>query len=176
METLIILAHPNLANSRINKMLIQSIENESNVKVRNLYQLYPDFKINAAEELKFLRACDKIIYQFPLYLYGSPALLKEYQDVIWTAASTGDNVVADLEIFAHKPFMIVASAGGPKESYQKDGRYRKSIDDIFLPFYLSAEYVKMEPKPSFCVYGAHHVSDEEINLAIQDYKNAINNL
>lgn len=176
MKTLIILAHPNLANSRINKVLVQSIENEPSITVRDLYQLYPDFKIDTQKELEFLKTHDKLIYQFPLYNYGSPALLKEYQDAIFIAASSSDIATISLEIFANKVFGIFTSAGGPKEAYKTEGRYKKDIDDILVPFYLGAEYVKMKHKPAFCTYNVSQITDEEIKLATQDYKNAIKNL
>jgi putative NADPH-quinone reductase len=46
MKTLVILAHPNLASSRINKAWAERVKKEENVYVHDLYANYPDFKIN----------------------------------------------------------------------------------------------------------------------------------
>ena len=49
-----------------------------------MYDLYPDFKIDVAEEQKHLAAADRIILQFPFYWYSTPALLKQWQDDVLT--------------------------------------------------------------------------------------------
>ena len=51
MKTLVIIAHPDIENSRGNKALRDAIAQEPDVTVRELYKLYPDFNIDAAREL-----------------------------------------------------------------------------------------------------------------------------
>jgi glutathione-regulated potassium-efflux system ancillary protein KefG len=50
----------------------------------DLYETYPDFAIDIeAEQEKLLTAHDVIALQFPLYWYSTPALLKEWLDLVW---------------------------------------------------------------------------------------------
>ena len=40
------LVHPNSGESRVNKALIKAVENLENVTVYNLYEKYPNYKID----------------------------------------------------------------------------------------------------------------------------------
>ena len=44
-RVLINLVHPNIGESRVNKLLTQTAQKEENVTINNLYAEYPDFKI-----------------------------------------------------------------------------------------------------------------------------------
>jgi len=82
-KILVNVAHPSLENdSRINKKLVEFIQNEQNITINNLYKKYPDFKIDIKKEQDLLLANDVIIFQFPMYRFSSPALLKEYLDLV----------------------------------------------------------------------------------------------
>ncbi|WP_201331020.1 NAD(P)H-dependent oxidoreductase, partial [Lactobacillus nasalidis] len=56
MKTLIIFAHPHSRASKVNRPLLKAAEDLDNVTVRDLYQLYPDFKIDVAAEQAALEA------------------------------------------------------------------------------------------------------------------------
>ena len=79
-RVLINLVHPNIGESRVNKLLTQTAQKEENVTINNLYAEYPDFKIDVQKEQELLLENDVIIFQFPLYWLSSPALLKEWFD------------------------------------------------------------------------------------------------
>ncbi|MCH5337102.1 MAG: NAD(P)H-dependent oxidoreductase, partial [Campylobacter sp.] len=83
MKTLIILAHPDIKNSRINKAL-KTVALESGVSISELYEKYPNFNIDIKKEQELLVAHDRIILQFPCFWYSSPPLLKKYFDDIFT--------------------------------------------------------------------------------------------
>lgn len=48
MKTTVLLFHPNLVTSRVNRALVAELS--SDIEVRDLYQPYPDFKIDVAAE------------------------------------------------------------------------------------------------------------------------------
>ncbi|MCV5747032.1 NAD(P)H-dependent oxidoreductase, partial [Escherichia coli] len=48
----------------------------------DLYGEYPRFNINIDREQQRLREHDVVIFQFPLYWYSTPAILKEWQDLV----------------------------------------------------------------------------------------------
>lgn len=76
MKTTIFTFHPNLTNtSRINATLANAAQ-QAGYEVRDMYQLYPDFKIDVAKEQAILAQTDRIVLQFPIYWYQTPALLK----------------------------------------------------------------------------------------------------
>lgn len=63
--TLVIVAHPDLEHSRINRRLAEELVRRGNVTVHRLYEAYPDEKIDIASEQALLLAHDRIVLQFP---------------------------------------------------------------------------------------------------------------
>jgi putative NADPH-quinone reductase len=55
---------------------------QNNVTIHQLYAAYPDFRIDVKREQELLSLHDRMILQFPLYWYSTPALLKQWFDVV----------------------------------------------------------------------------------------------
>ena len=81
-RTLVIVAHPNLTNSRANATRLAEIEDLGNVTVHDLYQTYPDFDIDVAREQQLLREHDTVVLQFPLYWYNVTPVVKAWFDAV----------------------------------------------------------------------------------------------
>ena len=67
MKTLIVVAHPNLAESRINRAWIEAMRTLPEVTVHLLYKEYPDHKINISREQALLDSHERIILQYPSF-------------------------------------------------------------------------------------------------------------
>jgi len=81
MKTLIILAHPDMENSRINKRWKEELgKYPDKITIHELYKEYPDWNINIEKEQELLSKHDNIIFEFPLYWYSSPPILKKWFD------------------------------------------------------------------------------------------------
>ena len=52
------------------------------VRLHDLYEAYPDFLIDVEAEQALLLEHDVIVFQHPVYWYSSPAILKEWQDLV----------------------------------------------------------------------------------------------
>lgn len=52
MKTLVLLFHPNINQSRVNKAFIQKLEeqNDANITIRDEYAIYPDGRIDVNAE------------------------------------------------------------------------------------------------------------------------------
>ncbi|OPH53348.1 hypothetical protein BC351_05585 [Paenibacillus ferrarius] len=81
MKILVVLAHPNLAESRVNRRLAHEMEQQENVTVHRLYDVYSDEQINVAAEQQLWEAHDRIILQFPFYWISPP---RHMQHMRWT--------------------------------------------------------------------------------------------
>ena len=79
---LILFAHPALERSRVNRRLLTAVDGLVGVTVRDLYEVYPDYEIDVAAEQALCEQHDLIVFQHPLYWYSTPALLKEWQDLV----------------------------------------------------------------------------------------------
>jgi len=115
---LVLFAHPAFHRSRINRRLIASIRDLENVTINDLYEEYPDFYINVKREQQLLIEHDIIIFQHPFYWYSSPAILKQWEDLVLEfgfAYGPGGTKLQE------KLVLSAITAGGPLSAYQRDG-------------------------------------------------------
>jgi putative NADPH-quinone reductase len=76
-KTLIILAHPNSNASVVNKRWLEELNKyPEKYVIHDLYKAYPDEKTNIEAEQKRIEHYGKIVFQFPIYWFSSPPLLK----------------------------------------------------------------------------------------------------
>ncbi|MFP3600107.1 NAD(P)H-dependent oxidoreductase, partial [Chryseobacterium sp. SIMBA_029] len=79
MKTLVIVTHPDIEKSIINKRWIEELAKyPEKYTVHQLYKVYPDGKINVAREQELMESYDKIVFQFPFYWFSSPPMLKQW--------------------------------------------------------------------------------------------------
>ncbi|OKP96405.1 NAD(P)H-dependent oxidoreductase [Paenibacillus sp. P46E] len=164
--TLVIVAHPHLETSRINKRLAAEIDGIGNVTVHRLYESYPDEKIDIAHEQALLTAHERIVLQFPFFWYSSPALLKKWMDEVfehgWAHGKGGDKLNG-------KELLIAVSSGGAQNMYQAGGLHNYSYSELLRPFQQSANLTGMIYRQPFVVSGIREVSDEQLESYAADY-------
>lgn len=76
MKILVLAVHPHMETSVVNKAWAEELSKHDNITVRDLYKEYPDEAIDVAKEQQLCEEYDRIVFQFPLYWYSSPPLLK----------------------------------------------------------------------------------------------------
>jgi glutathione-regulated potassium-efflux system ancillary protein KefF len=79
------------------------------VAVRSLYDLYPDFDIDAGTEQAALEGADLVALMHPLYWYSMPAMLKHWIDVV--LADDWAHVGAGGDRLRGKECLWIATAG-----------------------------------------------------------------
>ena len=109
MKTLVLVFHPHLEKSQVNRKLMDAANETGDVTVVDEYAAYPDFKINVEHEQELIETHDRIVLQFPFYWYSSPALLKQWEDDVIKAgwAYGGGRALEG------KEFMLAVSTGSP---------------------------------------------------------------
>ncbi|AWB46581.1 general stress protein [Paenibacillus sp. CAA11] len=159
MKTLIIVAHPDLQSSRINRALAESMKGRPDTTVHVLYEVYPDKGIDITREQQLLDEHDRIIFQYPLYWYSTPPLLKQWFDEVlaygWAYGPGGEHLQG-------KEIGIAISTAGTAASYQPGGFNLFTIRDIAKPMEALANYVSAHYLPPFAVHNANHITDEQI--------------
>ncbi|WP_214826091.1 NAD(P)H-dependent oxidoreductase [Exiguobacterium algae] len=170
MSTLVILAHPNLETSRVNKTWKEVLEQLDDVTVHDLYAVYPDFNIDVEREQQLLLSHDRIVFQFPFYWYSSPAILKEWQDVVlsygWAYGQSGTQLHG-------KEFLLAVSTGGPAEAYQPDGYNRFTMEELLSPFHAMANLTGMTYLPPYIEGGVRSLSDEALQASAMRLANYV---
>ncbi|MCC9621825.1 NAD(P)H-dependent oxidoreductase [Thalassospira sp. MA62] len=173
MSTLVILAHPNLKASRVNKAWKEALEQHDEVTVHDLYATYPDFKIDVAREQQLLLSHDRIVFQFPFYWYSSPALLKEWQDVAlsygWAYGQSGTRLHG-------KEFVLAVSTGGPADAYRPDGYNRFTMEELLSPFRAMANLTGMTYLPPYIESGVRTLTAEQLRTSAELLANHVVNI
>lgn len=168
MTTLVILAHPNVEASRVNRRWRQELLlHPEEVTIHELYQEYPDWRIDVTKEQQLLEAHQHIIFQFPLYWYSYPPLLKKWLDDVfthgWAYGSNGNKLNG-------KRMGLAMSIGDKQENYLPTGSVTFTVDEVIAPFKASAIHVGATTLPYFAVFGASfQASDEAIDQSAADY-------
>jgi len=166
MKILILFAHPAFHKSRINRILIEGLQEKNNVTFHDLYESYPDFNINIKREQELLLQHDCVIFHHPFFWYSVPAILKEWQDLVlqhgWAYGSKGIAL-------KDKIFFSVLTTGGPKQAYVKESFHNHTILELIAPILQSFRLCKMIILPPFVVHGTHAMENEQINSHKKNY-------
>ena len=89
MKALIVLAHPNIETSRVNKRWREELAQHTDIaEIHELYREYPDWQIDVEREQRLLESHELIVLQFPLYWYSYPPLLKKWLGIWINGAQT----------------------------------------------------------------------------------------
>ena len=155
-EILVIVAHPSLEQSRANQRLMSTALQLSHVRVHDLYALYPDYLIDVAAEQAALNSAKLVVWQHPIHWYGMTPMMKLYLDEVlafnWAYGPTGDALRG-------KDVWLVASTGGPEDSYHPTS-YNRYLFDAFLPPYeQTAALCGMRFLQPMLLHGAHQLSE-----------------
>lgn len=169
MKTLVIIIHPNIENSLINKLWIEELKKYPELyTLHELHSVYPEEKIDVQREQQLVESHDKIIFQFPFYWFNCPPFLKKWLDEVllhgW-AYGTGSAYR-----LAGKKIALGITIGIKEQDYQVSGRYKYTMAQLTAPFEITFDYVKADYKSFFAFYGAeHNPGTEEIRQNARDY-------
>jgi glutathione-regulated potassium-efflux system ancillary protein KefG len=162
----ILVFHPALHKSRVNKILMQAVEGIGDLSCRYMYDLYPDFQIDIKKEQEILMKHDIIVWQHPLYWYSSPSLLKEWIDLVLEHGFAFGREGRALE---GKKVMSVISSGGRRDAYGSEKGLKFSIRQLLAPFEQTVGLCRMQYLPPFVTHGTHLMKEEQIEQASRDY-------
>ncbi|AXF85692.1 Glutathione-regulated potassium-efflux system ancillary protein KefF [Ephemeroptericola cinctiostellae] len=166
----IIYAHPYPSHSHSNRVLHDAVSNLPDVHIRSLYELYPDFHINARAEQEALLKSHTIVLQHPLHWYHTPALLSLWMEKTLSYGwAYGENGTA----LHGKRLMWVVSTGGDADSYSANGYNNFSMAQIATPIQQTALFCGMEWLPPFITHDAGTLSNDALLLASEAYRDRL---
>lgn len=112
-------------------------------------------------ELAKLEACDALIFQFPLWWFGMPAILKGWVDRVFAAGRVyGNGKWYDRGAFAGKRAIASTTTGGPDTMYGPDG-LGGDINTLMLPINRGVfSFVGFDVLPPFVAWSVSHIGDE----------------
>jgi len=153
-KVLVIFAHENSEESRVNKRLLEELQTQNSVEIRDIKKLYPDFKIDVQKEQDAIKNADKIVFQFPMYWFNAPSILKEWMDKVYTIGFAFDITKEGYQRreLDEKEFMLAVSMGGAEEAYE--GERVKSVNECLTPYIYTSKFCGMKVVEPYYIYGA----------------------
>lgn len=186
MKTLVVVTHPNIETSVVNKRWIEELKKYPNqYTVHELYKVYPDENIDVQKEQALIEAHGNLVLQFPIFWFNCPPLLKKWLDDIftygWAYGSKGDKL-------KNRKIGLAVSAGIRKEDYSPEGRYRYTLGQLLAPFETTFRYCHANYRSFFAFYGTEKEPGDndpsaevetpttKLEKSAQDYVNFLNEL
>jgi glutathione-regulated potassium-efflux system ancillary protein KefF len=166
----VVFAHPYPGRSRANRALARALQDLPDTEIRSLYDLYPDFDIDAAAEQAALERTRLVVWMHPLYWYSVPALLKHWFDqVLAPGWAYGEGGTA----LRGKRCLWVATTGADASAYSAQGAHRLPFDSFAWPIRQTATFCGMRWEEPFVLHGAHRLSDEQLAREAQRLRERI---
>ncbi|MDK4716025.1 NAD(P)H-dependent oxidoreductase [Rhizobium sp. CNPSo 4039] len=157
MRTIVLFAHPAQRRSSINLAMASEARKLTNISFVDLYEEYPRFEIDVDREQARLSAHDLIVFQFPTFWYSTPAILKEYQDLVLEYGFAYGPAGKKLD---GKFLLVATTTGGSEHDYSSDGGNRHPFRSFLLPLEQTASLCGMRFLPPFVLHSANHIESE----------------
>jgi glutathione-regulated potassium-efflux system ancillary protein KefG len=173
-RVLVLFAHPVMERSRVNKRLVGALRDLAGVTIHDLYEAYPTLAIDVAREQALLAEHDVVVFQHPFYWYSTPAILKEWQDLVlqhgWAYGPGGTALRGKITLNA-------ITTGGPAAAYRPDGYNRFTVRQLLAPYEQTAHLCEMRYLAPYVVHAALRVTgDEDLGPRRDGYRRLIEGL
>lgn len=133
-------AHPGHQFSHANRAMIDAADSVSDITRVDLYAEYPRHDIDIEREQARLLEHDVIVFQFPLFWYSAPSLVKEWIDLVlengFAYGDGGDKL-------SGKVFMLATTMAGPQDAYSVEGYQNFPLRVFLSPFEQTANLTQM---------------------------------
>ena len=159
---LVIHAHPYPHQSRGTAALLAALEGRAGTEVRRLYELYPDFDIDALAEQEALRRATTVVLLHPLYWYSVPALMKHWFDqVLLTRFAHGEDGTQ-----LHGKACLWACVSGWGD-YAAGGPHTHAFDAFAAPIEATVRRCGMRWLAPFALHDPQALDDEGLRAAAE---------
>ena len=173
MRILLLVAHPALERSRVHRALLARVPRAEGLTVHDLYEAYPSFDIDVPREQALLTAHDLLVVQHPFFWYSTPALVKQWEDLVlehgWAYGREGTALRG-------KYWLHVISTGGREAAYRHEGYNRFTMGELLAPLEQTAVLCGMTWLPPFVIHGTHRMNEAAIAAAAVTYESVLRRL
>jgi glutathione-regulated potassium-efflux system ancillary protein KefG len=162
MKTLVVVAHPDLAASCVNRAWALALQSLPDLTVHDITAAYPDMVMDVAREQELLRRHDGIVLQFPMYWYSCPAVLKAWLDQVMQpgfAFGRGGSQIAG------KCWLVASSIGGSRENYRQWFGDEFDMAEMLRPLERTIAYLQGVWCPPHLFFGAATSSPEALQAS-----------
>ena len=163
-KTLIIMSHPDVAQSSSQQFLLAAINGEEQIQIRHLESILverEDHHFDKTTERACLQEADRIIFQFPFYWYQCPSVMKQWMDEVLTLnlSQKGNK----------KEFGIVVTVGTKKDRYAAGGSVGFGIEELLRPYQALANQLGWNYQTPFVIYQFQYLPEAQKQQLLVDY-------
>ena len=144
-------AHPGHKYSHVNRYMARAAAGVEGITYVDLYADYPRFDIDVEVEQRRLLDHDVILFQFPLFWYSTPSIIKEWQDLV---LEHGFAYGAGGDALDGKRMMLAVTAAGPDDAYTPGGFQHFELRTFLTPLEQTARLCKMRFAPPYVLYSS----------------------
>jgi NAD(P)H dehydrogenase (quinone) len=121
-------------------------------------------------EMDKLESCDLMIWQFPLWWFSLPAVLKGWVDRVFAMGRAyGGGRLYDQGVFRGKRAMLSLTTGGPADAYVKGG-FNGDIHGILRPIHRGVlQFVGFDVLAPHIVYAPVRMSEEQRTSELEQF-------
>lgn len=136
------------------------------------------FEANLKVEMDKLEWCDVLIFNFPLWWFGLPAVLKGWVDRVFAMGFVygAGKGVYDNGFFADKTAFLTITTGGPEMAYGANGK-NGDLDKILFPIQHGMFYfLGMTVLPPFISFSPARSDEDTLKGELERYRNYLKQL
>lgn len=163
---LVLFAHPALENSRLNRAWADAAQDLPAVTFHDLYEEYPEFDIDVSREQALLEEHDRIVLQHPFYWYSTPALVKQWFDLVlehgWAYGSGG-------HALRGKALLSAITTGAGLDDYRPGAYHDITLPELLAPIRQTARLCGMHYLDPHVGAGALRMDEEAVRKSAEDY-------
>lgn len=150
-QLIVYYAHPGHRFSHVNRHMARVAAELDGITYVDLYADYPRFDIDADIEQRRLLEHEVVVFQFPMFWYSTPSIVKEWQDLVlehgFAYGEGGDKLRG-------KRVLLAITAAGPNDAYAPGGYQQYPIREFLRPFEQTARLCNMSFSPPYVLYAS----------------------
>lgn len=154
--------------------LSRKVQPEFNAFIEQLHACQTGtFTPDIMGEMEKVRWADLLIFQFPIYWTGMPAIMKGWLDRVFAAGFAFHPFTAsyyEKGLLVGKKAMIVTSCGANQEMYSAGGKHGDINALLGYITHNTFEYTGMQALPTFVVFQAAGQSKEQGTHEIERFR------
>jgi putative NADPH-quinone reductase len=128
------------------------------------------FSAEIAVEMEKIEWCDLMIWQFPLWWFGLPAILKGWVDRVFAMGRVyGGDRSYQAGAFRGKRALLSLTTGGPEDAYRK-GAFNGDMAGVLRPIHRGMlQFVGFDILAPQIVYGPVRMTDQQRKQQMEAY-------
>jgi len=128
-------------------------------------------------ELNKLAWADHVFFQFPLWWFSMPAILKGWLDRVLVKGFAYDaGKIFHDGLLKGKTASLIVTMQSPESAYQKNGLHQATIDIFLHPIHHTLCFVGIKILPPFLIYAAFNLDIMQKEKIGKDYLTYLKNL